>query len=72
MLGGKGLIERQTDPMDRRFNITLLTQNGKDLVEQLMPIIEPGESALLEVLSEAEQKELERLLSALLKERKTA
>ena len=65
ILEKKGLIQRETDVVDRRVNNTILSFKGSELVERLLPTIEASESALLEGLSAAEQKELERLLKAI-------
>lgn len=68
ILEKKSLVQRETDPVDRRMNITILSIRGSELVERLRPIIEASESALLKGLSAEEQKELERLLRAVLPE----
>lgn len=65
ILEKKGLVQREIDVVDRRINNTILSFTGSKLVERLLPTIEASESALLEGLSAAEQKELERLLKAI-------
>ena len=36
----KGLVHRETDPEDRRAVLAWLTDEGKDLIQQLLPVME--------------------------------
>ena len=44
ILEKKGLIQRETDVVDRRVNNTILSFKGSELVERLLPTIEASES----------------------------
>lgn len=36
----KGLVHRETDPEDRRVVLAWLTDEGRDLIQQLLPVLE--------------------------------
>ena len=60
-----GLVERGSNPEDRRQSPVVLTERGRALVERLRVIpIEPGGQLEggLSMLSDSERKELERLI----------
>ncbi len=63
MLGSRGLINRATDVVDRRKNNLVLSHQGDDLVEKLLPQFEAHHNKLMKGLSPQEQKELERVLT---------
>ena len=63
MLGSRGLINRSTDVVDRRKNNMVLSHQGDDLVEKLLPHFESYHNQLMEGIGLQEQKDLERLLN---------
>ncbi len=64
-LGARGLVETRADPDDCRLRIVALTDEGRALVEELIPLdIESTEDAL-EPLNENERKTLYALLRRL-------
>ena len=58
-------LRRQTDPEDRRSEILSLTEAGIGAYRQLVGPMREGEAAILDRLSPADRKALERGLSAL-------
>jgi len=64
-----GLIERTSDPADKRSNVLFLTAAGRKQLTTLRPRVEGVERILTAALSPQECSELRRLLSALLAER---
>tara|TARA_R110002110_G_scaffold211304_1_gene424026 strand:+ start:48481 stop:48867 length:387 start_codon:yes stop_codon:yes gene_type:complete len=63
----KGLIERKTNPKDRRAKVLTLTTEGVALLEALKPAVEASQSAILAGLNEAEQQEFIRLAAKVAK-----
>lgn len=61
-LEAKELVEPFTDAKDRRIKKIRLTQKGKKVIEQTQNIIGDAENWLTSQLTEAEKKELIRLL----------
>ena len=61
-----GLIERLDNPEDKRSKLVQLNHKGKQLVETIMPELHKQSNALLDVLSENETLQLERLLQKVL------
>jgi MarR family transcriptional regulator, lower aerobic nicotinate degradation pathway regulator len=57
-----GLLERTRDPSDRRRNRLALTPAGKELLEQLEPIVRGSHEGLLDALSAAERRTLIALM----------
>lgn len=62
----RGLIRRDRDPADRRRNILALTGQGESVLSQLLPRADRVHEVLVGGLSEADRKELHRLLTLLL------
>jgi DNA-binding MarR family transcriptional regulator len=62
----QGLITRVPDPDDARGMLVELTRKGKALVDRIAPLHLDNERALLEPLSQEEQRTLARLLRKLL------
>jgi MarR family transcriptional regulator, temperature-dependent positive regulator of motility len=58
----KGLIERQTDPADRRARRLYVTRKGADLRKRLRPRLLAAQERLLAPLSTAEREVLVDLL----------
>lgn len=61
-LEAKGLIERRTDPSNRRSVLVSLTDEGLALIDRLVEGHVANERRLLAVLSDAEQAQLAGLL----------
>ncbi|MBL0372531.1 MarR family transcriptional regulator [Rhizobium sp. KVB221] len=61
-----GLVERTTNPEDRRGMIIALTENGLALVDTAVTAHVANQHRLVEVLSEAERKALDGLLAKFL------
>jgi DNA-binding MarR family transcriptional regulator len=62
----RGLIERLSDPDDRRGTLVALTARGKALVDEAVDDHVANEARLLEALTRPERAELDRLLRKLL------
>ena len=60
-----GLIERRTDPEDRRRRLLSQTRAGADIYRRIVPLALGREAALTEVLSAEELAQLDRLLDKL-------
>lgn len=65
-LGERGLVERRTDPRDRRVAHVRLTDAGRDLVDGLIPRQLAYETTVLSGLGGTELDELATLLGTLL------
>jgi MarR family transcriptional regulator, lower aerobic nicotinate degradation pathway regulator len=65
-LEGLGLVERSVDPSNRRRNIVTITRPGARRLRALDPVIDEIQERLLAPLSEAERRQLSRLLRKLL------
>ncbi len=59
----EGLIERITDPAERRAVLIRLTQAGAALFAEIHPLVMAQEARVVGMLSAAEQIELRRLLT---------
>ncbi|MFQ5972786.1 MAG: MarR family winged helix-turn-helix transcriptional regulator [Alphaproteobacteria bacterium] len=59
------LIERRTDPEDRRRGLLSHTRAGADIYRRIVPLARGREAALIEVLSSEEVAQLDRLLDKL-------
>ena len=57
-----GLIERLENPQDKRSKLVKLNEQGKQLVEKIMPELHKKDKALLKGLTKQEQTQLEALL----------
>lgn len=62
-----GLIDRSTDPDDRRRSVLRLTEKGRQVYDQIVPAAMKYEEELLENLTLDEQITLERLITKLTK-----
>jgi DNA-binding MarR family transcriptional regulator len=62
-LTAKNLVERSTDPGDRRRNIITLTPEGLGHLERLDAVLEEIQDAFLAPLTGAERDELTRILT---------
>jgi DNA-binding MarR family transcriptional regulator len=58
----RDLLERTRDPSDRRRNRLALTAAGKELLEELQPIVRASHEGLLDALSVADQRTLVSLM----------
>ena len=61
-----GLVERRHDREDRRTVKVYLTDEGRTMVELLIPILKAHYADMVRVLSEDEQRELMRMLQQLI------
>ncbi|MEM9011108.1 MAG: MarR family transcriptional regulator [Pseudomonadota bacterium] len=60
-LAAKGLVERRTNPKDRRARRLSLTPAGQGLLARLAPVVAEIQTAILPGLSEQERQEFVRL-----------
>jgi DNA-binding MarR family transcriptional regulator len=65
-LAEAGLVERRPDPGDRRGSLVRLTRRGRALIDRAIGIHIANEERLLESLTPAEQRALDRLLRTFL------
>lgn len=65
-LVNQGLLDRQTDPADRRRRILSLTQKGKDIADRLAAAAAAIEDKFLAGLDQRDSVELNRILVHLL------
>jgi predicted metalloprotease with PDZ domain len=63
-----GLIERRSDPDDRRNSLIILTETGRSLFQRIVPAHLDNEQRLLIALTDTEREMLETLLRKLLVE----
>ncbi len=61
----RGLVERRPDPADRRRLLIVITQDGKDIVDQFLPEVVALQTAALATLTEAQRRQLVELLTTL-------
>lgn len=61
-LEGRGLVDRQRMPADRRRVSIALTAAGRDLIERVFPHFNSVETAVVEGLARTEVEDLSRLL----------
>lgn len=64
-LEARGLVERTRDPGDRRRNVVLLTDAGRDALARLERAVAAAQSELLAPLAPDERRVLKRLLERL-------
>jgi DNA-binding MarR family transcriptional regulator len=65
-LEAKGLLQRKTDPGDRRRQSLYITEkSGQAVLEEVVPLARQYESQLTGVLSEAELRRLDTLMNKL-------
>ncbi|HEX6674970.1 MAG TPA: MarR family transcriptional regulator [Actinomycetes bacterium] len=65
-LADAGLVERRPDPGDRRGTLVRLTARGKATIDQAIGVHVRNEARLLDALTTAERRALDRSLRALL------
>jgi DNA-binding MarR family transcriptional regulator len=58
----RGLVERRTDPEDRRSNMLFLTPAGRELTERAVPAHEQFISEQMSTLCKEQQQQLKSLL----------
>jgi len=58
-----GLITREADPQDRRRAILELTMTGRDMYQQIVPLVQDVEAEIVSALSGAERSVLDSALS---------
>jgi DNA-binding MarR family transcriptional regulator len=61
-----GLVARSEDPADRRNRILRLSPAGRELLDELLPMVEAREAELLAALAPAERLALDAALDQLL------
>lgn len=61
-LQNKGLVERKISPRDRRARVISLTDQGKQVLETVTPIVWALQDEILTGLNQQEQTELLRLM----------
>ena len=59
------LVERRTDPHDGRGVLVVMTDRGREAVDEAISSLIAGEAELLEALSRADQERLSALLRKL-------
>jgi DNA-binding MarR family transcriptional regulator len=64
----EGLVERRSDPHDRRGTLVRLTRRGKTTIDKALEAHLTNEEALLRSLSAADRQALDSLLRTLLAE----
>jgi DNA-binding MarR family transcriptional regulator len=64
-MAAKGLVQRHADPDDRRANLLYLTDAGKELAQQIVPLHEALIVEQMGVLNADEQRFLQMLLRRL-------
>ena len=64
-LEGKGLVQRQQDPDDRRKNVVVLTDTGRTTLSQATAATREAERRLLVSLSDDESAMLKKALQAI-------
>jgi DNA-binding MarR family transcriptional regulator len=67
ILEKRELVKREKSPNDRREFLIILTVNGLELVEKLLPIVIKVRTKITSVLSEEENSMLSSLLQKLMK-----
>ncbi len=65
-LEGRGLIARDTDASDKRAKPLALTDDGRDLLAQVVPLFKERQSAMLNPLDENEVAAFDRLISKII------
>ena len=58
----RGLVERRTDPHDRRSNMLFLTPTGRELTERVVPAHEQFISEHMSTLDAEQQQQLKSLM----------
>lgn len=58
-----GLVTRESDPRDRRLAVLDLTQAGREVHEQIVPLIKDAETEIMAALTQTERETLGRVLT---------
>jgi DNA-binding MarR family transcriptional regulator len=64
-LEARGLLRRSLSTLDARVRLIALTQQGRALLERLMPSVRRAQDRMLEPLAEAERADFMRMLCTL-------
>lgn len=67
-LEDKGLVQRRQDPDDRRRNVIVLTETGRDVLHRSLEAVQTTERGFLAALSPDDAKAFRRALRALVQE----
>lgn len=67
----RGRLERRTAPADRRKSMLSLSNEGRNIYAEVVPVALRLERSLLAVLGEADRHALERILDTLLEHART-
>lgn len=67
-LTARGLVHREVSEQDRRARVLRLTEDGRALLAEAMPVVRQLQQAILAPLDPKEQAALEALLARLLAE----
>jgi len=62
----EGLIGRLENPEDKRSKLVVLTVEGKQLVEKIMPVLHQQEKQMMEALSSKDLEQLDGLMQRIL------
>ena len=63
----KGFVEKQDNPHDKRSSLLSLTDAGRELYEEVIPIRQKTQNLLLDQLSEEEREVTERAIKKMTK-----
>jgi len=66
-LVSKGYVKKQDNPLDKRSSLLSLTESGRELYEQIIPMRQETQNLLLEKLTEEEKEVTERAIQKLTK-----
>jgi len=64
-LEARGLMSRRPSPIDRRARCLTITRQGRELLEEAVPLVLRAQELLLEPLSKSERGEFLRLIEVL-------
>ena len=64
-LTSKGYVQKQDNPLDKRSSLLSLTDSGRELYEQVIPMRQQTQNLLLEQLTEEERVITERAIQKL-------
>ncbi|MBU9723856.1 MULTISPECIES: MarR family transcriptional regulator [Bacillaceae] len=64
----KELVYRKTDTRDRRITYVIITNKGKEVMEDLYPKFHQGEIEIASMLTEKEQKNISKLLRRMIRQ----
>ena len=63
----KGFVQKQENPLDKRSSLLSLTESGKALYEEVIPVRQKTQNLLLEQLSDEERAVTERAIKKMTK-----